>query len=62
MNKHVIHYAGLPVGILVPRDDAFAFVAVKFPVIGLDGHRFTSVSEARRAIHAHVSRGEMIAA
>lgn len=62
MYKQVVEYAGVPVGILVPRDDSLTFVAVKFHVMGLDGKRFTSLADARNAIHSHVSRGAMLAA
>lgn len=62
MHKQVVEYAGVPVGILVPRDDSLTFLAVKYNVIGLDGKRFTSLSDARSAIHSHVSRRDMLAA
>lgn len=62
MSKQVVEYAGIPVGILVPRDNSLTFVAVKFHVIGLDGRRFSSIGDARSAIHAHVTRAAMLAA
>lgn len=62
MQKHVVEYAGIPVGIVVPFEDSLKFVAVKFHVMGLDGQRFHSLVDARRAIHAHLSRGGAVAA
>ena len=62
MLKQVVEYAGVPVGILVPRDNSLTFLAVKFHVMGLDGRRFTSLADARNAIHAHVLQGGMLAA
>lgn len=62
MFKQVVEYAGVPVGILVPRDNALTFLAVKFHVMGLDGKRFSSLVDARNAIHAHVAQAGMLAA
>lgn len=54
MNRQVIEHAGVPVGIVVPDGNALKFIAVKFPVIDLDGARFESAEEARRAIRVHI--------
>jgi hypothetical protein len=62
MHKQVVEYAGVPVGVLVPRGDSLTFLAVKFHVMGLDGRRFSSLADARNAIHAHVARGGVLAA
>lgn len=62
MHKQVVEYAGVPVGILVPRDNSLTFLAVKFHVMGLDGQRFTSLADARTAIRSHVAREGMLAA
>jgi hypothetical protein len=61
MQKHVVEYAGIPVGIVIPFEDYLQFVAVKFQVIGLDGQRFRSLTDVRRAIQAHVA-GQNVAA
>ena len=37
MKKQVIEYAGVPVGITIPDGDRVKFIAVKYPVIDLDG-------------------------
>lgn len=57
MDKQVIEHAGIPVGIVVPDGDALKFIAVKFPVIELDGARFESADAARKAI-GRFMRGE----
>ncbi|MCB1447382.1 MAG: hypothetical protein KDJ87_16705 [Rhizobiaceae bacterium] len=62
MHKQVVEYAGVPVGILVPRDDSLTFLAVKFHVMGLDGCRFASLGDAHTAIQAHIARDGMLAA
>ena len=53
--KQVVEYQGVPVGVLIPRDDALAFMAVKYDVMELDGRCFSSAAEAREAIRVHVS-------
>jgi hypothetical protein len=62
MQKQVVEYAGVPVGILVPRDNSLTFLAVKYHVIGLDGQRFSSLADARIAVQSHVTREIMLAA
>lgn len=54
MKKQVIEYAGVPVGITVPDGDRLKFIAVKFPVIDLDGSLYASVGELQTAIHDHM--------
>ena len=54
MKKQVIEYAGVPVGITIPDGDRLKFIAVKFPVIDLDGSQYESIGELRRAIHEHM--------
>lgn len=56
MNKQVIEHAGVPVGIVIPDGDAFKFIAVKFPVIDLDGARYRDAEEARSAIRRHIEK------
>ncbi|MGE7368854.1 hypothetical protein ACQKKX_07230 [Neorhizobium sp. NPDC001467] len=56
MNRHVIEHSGLPVGIAIGQDDDYRFIAVKFPVIDLDGQRFTSLTELKDAIRRHLVR------
>lgn len=54
MQKQVVEYAGVPVGILVPFADSLKFMAVKFQVIDLDGRSFRSMRDAQSAIGAHM--------
>lgn len=56
MNKQVIEHAGIPVGIVIPDGDALKFIAVKFPVIDLDGARYRDAEEAKIAIRRHIER------
>jgi hypothetical protein len=62
VQKHVVEYAGVPVGIVVAIEDSLKFVAVKFNVFGLDGQRFHSLGEVRSAIRAHLQAGAAAAA
>lgn len=62
MQKQVIEYGGLPVGIVVPQDDTLRFIAVKFHVIDLDNQHFRSVDELRTAIGNHMAQTAAIAA
>jgi hypothetical protein len=50
MQKQVIEYAGIPVGIVVPENDKLKFIAVKFHVHDLDDHRFDSADDVKLAI------------
>jgi hypothetical protein len=54
MSKQVVEYGGLPVGITVPEGDRLKFIAVKFPVIELDGKYYNDINELRRAIGRHL--------
>jgi hypothetical protein len=50
MQKQVIEYAGIPVGIVVPENDRLKFIAVKFHVHDLDDHHFDSADDVKLAI------------
>ncbi len=56
MEKRVIEYAGVPVGISVPDGDRVKFIAVKFPVIELDGGTYRNIVELQLAIHDHMKK------
>jgi hypothetical protein len=58
MEKQVIEYAGVPVGISVPEGNRVKFIAVKFPVIDLDGGIYNSVAELQRAIRTHMKNNQ----
>lgn len=54
MQKHVIEHAGIPVGIVIPFEQSLKFVAVKFQVMGLDGQRFDTLVDVRRAVYNYL--------
>ncbi|WP_075640416.1 hypothetical protein [Rhizobium oryziradicis] len=58
MEKQVIEYAGVPVGISVPEGNRVKFIAVKFPVIDLDGGIYSSVADLQRAIRTHMKNNQ----
>lgn len=58
MQKQVIEYAGIPVGITIPDGDRLKFIAVKFPVIELDGGTYRNLGELQSAIHQHLQKSE----
>ncbi|MBB3979513.1 hypothetical protein GGQ64_004755 [Rhizobium azooxidifex] len=62
MNKQVIEYAGVPVGIAIPEEGAVRFVAVKFHVFDLDQRRFSTLGQLQGAVHSHMSSTERLAA
>lgn len=62
MQKQVVEYAGVPVGIVVPDRNALRFIAVKYHVIGLDNRHFQSVQDVQRAIRDHLSDAPRFAA
>ncbi|BBE72367.1 hypothetical protein [Oharaeibacter diazotrophicus] len=52
----VVEAAGQAVGILVPEESRYRFVAVKYPVWQLDGTTFPSAELAREAAQALMAR------
>ena len=50
MQRQVVEYAGVPVGILVPDANRMKFIAVKFHVHDLDERHFESASDGKAAI------------
>jgi hypothetical protein len=50
MNKHVIEYAGEPVGIAVPENGQLKFIAVKYHVMDLDKQVFKTTDDVNAAI------------
>ncbi|MGV8939544.1 MAG: hypothetical protein ACOH2J_20690 [Allorhizobium sp.] len=54
MEKQVIVYGGIPVGITIAENGRLKFVAVKYPVIDLDGRYYNSIADLREAIHTHL--------
>ncbi|SMF18566.1 hypothetical protein SAMN02982989_5624 [Xaviernesmea oryzae] len=62
MQRQVIEYGGIPVGIAVPHNGRLRFIAVKFHVIDLDNQQFTSVGELKAAIRDHLNSQPAMAA
>jgi hypothetical protein len=62
MQKQVIEYGGLPVGIAIPDNGQLRLIAVKFHVIDLDNTRFTTVGELKSAIGRHLQAEQSLAA
>ncbi|SMD07690.1 hypothetical protein [Rhizobium sp. RU36D] len=58
MSKQVVEYDGIPVGITVPEGDRLKFIAVKYPVIELDGGFYHDIAELRSAISNHLERSD----
>ncbi len=58
MQKQVVEYAGVPVGILVPDADRMKFIAVKFHVHDLDERHFDSANDVKAAIRDLLSANE----
>lgn len=50
MQRQVVEYAGVPVGILIPDADRMKFIAVKFHVHDLDERHFDSAKDVKDAI------------
>lgn len=62
MQRQVIEYGGIPVGIAIPNNDKLRFIAVKFHVIDLDNQHFSSVGELKAAIRDHLNTPSSMAA
>ncbi|MCJ8507033.1 hypothetical protein MUU53_03810 [Rhizobium lemnae] len=62
MQKQVIEYDGIPVGIAVPHSGKLRFIAVKFHVIDLDNGLYTDAGEVRAAIRQHLNMAQPLAA
>jgi hypothetical protein len=48
----VIEVGGEPLGVAIPKDGKFRFVAVKLPVFTIDGQEFDTLEAARAAATA----------
>ena len=49
-----IEIDGEPLGVVVPSDEGYRFLAVRFSAFALDGKTFESVEEARTIIGAAI--------
>lgn len=54
MEKQVVEYGGIPVGIAVPDNNHYRFIAVKFHVIDLDERQFPTIRQLQNAIRDHL--------
>ena len=45
----VIEVEGEPLGVVIPADEGFRFLAVKLPVFGIDGQTFETIEAATAA-------------
>ena len=61
MEKQVIEVGGEAVGVVVPDQGGFKFVAVKYHVWALDSQRFNSADEARAAIRKLMAKPRAVA-
>jgi len=53
-----IEVDGEPLGVVVPADEGFRFLAVRLTAFAVDGQIFTSVEAARDAVTAAVHADE----
>lgn len=50
----VIAVAGEPLGVVVPHEGGYRFLAVKLPAFAIDGQQFDTVEQAHLAVAAAV--------
>lgn len=53
----VIEVAGEPLGVVVPYEGGYRFLAVKLPAFAIDGQHFPSVELAHVAVSEAVRKG-----
>jgi hypothetical protein len=53
----VIEVAGEPLGVVVPHEQGYRFLAVKLPAFAVDGQHFASVEKAHFAVTEAVRKG-----
>lgn len=58
----VIEVAGEPLGVVVPHEAGYRFLAVKLPAFAIDGQHFASVEKAHFAVSEAVRKGTADAA
>ncbi len=49
LRPSVIEVGGEPLGVVVPAEGGFRFIAVKLPVFVIDGQVFSSIEDAHAA-------------
>jgi hypothetical protein len=55
-----IEVDGEPLGVVVPSDAGYRFLAVRLAAFVLDGQEFGSIAEARASITAAVHEGQRV--
>jgi hypothetical protein len=55
----VIEVAGEPLGVVVPHEAGFRFLAVKLPAFAIDGQHFPSVEQAHFAVSQAVRKHDV---
>jgi hypothetical protein len=58
----VIEVAGEPLGVVVPHESGYRFLAVKLPAFAIDGQQFATVERAHFAVSEAVRKGNADAA
>jgi len=58
----VIEVSGEPLGVVVPHEDGYRFLAVRLPAFAIDGQVFATVDAARLAVTEAVKSGDADAA
>ena len=53
-----IEVDGEPLGVVVPSNEGFRFLAVRYAAFALDGHIFESVEEAQTTLGAAIHADE----
>jgi hypothetical protein len=56
----VIEVAGEPLGVVVPHEGGYRFLAVKLPAFAVDGQHFETVEQAHSAVTAAVRNAPRI--
>lgn len=58
----VIEVAGEPLGVVVPQEAGYRFLAVRLPAFAIDGQHFETVEKAHFAVSQAVRKGSADAA
>ena len=58
----VIEVGGEPLGVVVPHEGGYRFLAVRLPAFAIDGQHFASVETAQFAVSEAVRKGSADAA
>ncbi|MCW5719873.1 MAG: hypothetical protein KIS86_01905 [Devosia sp.] len=56
----VIEVGGEPLGVVVPAEGGYRFLAVKLPAFAVDGQHFPSIETAHLAVSAAVRNSDLV--